>query len=150
MSIELPIVSTIEAAHCNAIDEVNRWRGHCIELFARIEKTLIEALEKNGAAATPALLPRIAAVSALPGVKPKLNAKLEKLRGLAEDRNLIVHSTSTVWIDGNGGWLWAFTFTPAGKAKVSTISHWDRDRAQAFEKQLSSVEQSLRAQLNPR
>jgi hypothetical protein len=68
---------------------------------------------------------------------------------LAEHRNQIVHSTSSVWIDANGDWLWAYTFTPAGKAKSPLIGHWEQERARAFETRLSSIEKSLRAQLLP-
>ena len=45
MTIHDPIVSDLANDHRRAIDEVNSWRGHCIDCFARIELAVVEALD---------------------------------------------------------------------------------------------------------
>jgi len=145
MSHEQRIISDITSAHEDAIADVNRWWGHCLELFARIEQTLAEKLVANQRTVPQAILAKLSAVAELL-TRPKAKT-LERLRQLAEARNLIVHATSSVWIDANDNWLWAYRFIPTGKDKAPIEGHWDRHRARAFEKELSSMAQSLRDQL---
>jgi hypothetical protein len=149
-----PIHSELAKAQCAAVDDVNRWRGHCIECFARIEQALgtaLAALAADGRASEikqPAMFgARLAALHqalALPAFAPetqKARATLDGLEAYLGRRNAIVHGVGKAWIDGRGEWMWAYRFQPFKRdAETGQI---ERDEAEAMERELASQGQSL-------
>lgn len=145
-----------DSAHSAAIDDVNRWRGHCIECFARIDEAAAKALEAMASdkpdanIKTPHLFgQRIAALRmALEGkpvaakAGPILKA-LDQLRPILDQRNTIVHATGSVWIDAKGRWLWRYCVTPSGRNRTQENGTIDRDEALAMEKQLGPFGRSF-------
>lgn len=157
MSVELPIKLSTAQAHEAAIDDVNRWRGHCIECFARLERGMGEALESiAGASPSSKRIPftfgdkakalRSATSPAGPFAKARLLKALHAADELLDQRNRIVHACGRVWIDGAGGWAWIYRFKPVGKAEEMGI--FEQKAARQFETQLASTSQSLCAQLH--
>jgi len=153
MSAELPIPIDVKQVHRTAIDDVNRWRGHCVELFARVEQELASALAAlNAGKIPPALAAKMARLDEIVApAGPSPNAKLEKtltqLAPLAEHRNLVVHARSSVWVNDRSKWLWAYVFTPSGKGSCEQVGHWTEDEALKFKDELSRTAQSLCSQL---
>ena len=152
MSVELPIELSAAQAHEAATDDVNRWRGHCVERFARLERSMGEALVAmaNSSQASkrgPLTFGEKAKAlgSAISPGGPFANARLLKaLQGadaLLNQRNLIVHASGKVWIDAAGNWAWAYRFNPAGKA--AEIGIYEQKAAHQFEVQLTRSSQAL-------
>ena len=156
MSVELPIELSASQAHEHATDDVNRWRGHCIECFARLERGMGEALELiAGASRSSKRVPLTfgdkakALRSAISPDGPFANARLLKALqdadALLDQRNRLVHASGKVWIDGAGGWAWAYRFKPAGKAEELGI--YEQKAAHQFEVQLARSSQGLCSRL---
>ena len=156
MSVELPIEFSVSQAHENATDDVNRWRGHCIECFARLERSMSEALESMaGTSRSSKRVPLTfgdkakALRSAISPGGPFANARLlnalQDADALLDQRNRIVHASGKVWIDGAGGWAWAYRFKPAGK--VEEVGIYEQKAAHRFEVQLARSSQGLCARL---
>lgn len=157
MSVELPISPSLDEAHGAALDDVNRWRGHCVELYARIERAIGETLlsvaeSKQPAKRPPEMFgPRLKALRALVGPDGEhRNSDLFKRLAAVEDelgfRNFIVHASGSVWIDAKNNWLWSYRFDPGGKGEDVT-GHIDRSEAGDLEKRLASAAKSLGARL---
>ena len=146
MSIHQQITAGIQETQRTAIDDVNRWRGHCLERFARIEQALARWLAPYGKV-PPALAAKIAAAKAHIEPKSRLSKSLERLAQLSEHRNLIVHACGSVWIDDRGQWLWAFRFTPSGKDKGEQAGQWFKGEAHDFEQNLAKTVRSICDQL---
>jgi hypothetical protein len=126
MSAELPISRTTDQAYSAAVDDVNRWRGHCIECCARIERATGKALAAVSAAhpKPPPIMfgERMKALRAL--VEPQGShsnpALLKCLVDIEDDlalRNVFVHATGSVWIHPTRGWLWSYRFDPMQKGR---------------------------------
>lgn len=152
MSVERPIILSAAQAHEAAIDDVNRWRGRCVECFARLERGMGEALELiAGASSTLKRVPftfgdKVKALrSAISPAGPFANARLLKaLQGadeLLDQRNRIVHASGKVWIDAAGNWAWAYRFKPAGRSE--DIGNYEQKAAYQFEGQLARSSQAL-------
>jgi hypothetical protein len=157
MSVELPISPSLDQAYRAAVDDVNRWRGRCVELYARIERAIGETLlsvaeSKQPAKRPPEMFgPRLKALRALVGPDGEhRNSDLaERLAAFDSDvnhRNLIVHASGRVSIDAKNNWLWSYRFDSGGKGQDVT-GHIDRGEAGDLEKRLASTAKSLGARL---
>lgn len=156
MSIELPIGLSPAQAHERATDDVNRWRGHCLESFARLERSMGEALDL-AAAVSPSSKKapvtfgdkvkalRSAVSSEGEWSNPRLAKALQEAGPLLEQRNRIVHASGKVWIDAVGNWAWSYRFKPAGKA--DDVGLYEQKAAHQFEVQLARVSQGLCSRL---
>jgi hypothetical protein len=156
MSVELSIELSTAQAHEAAIDDVNRWRGHCMECFARLERSMGEALVamasvSQGSRPVPYTFGgKVKALQeALSPDGPFANSSilkaLQDAGALLDQRNRIVHASGKVWIDGAGGWAWTYRFKPAGK--VEEFGIYEKKAARQIELQLAKSSQSLCGQL---
>jgi hypothetical protein len=162
MNLETSIDRPLKAAHRDATDDANRWRGHCIDCFARIEKAVAETLrtlsksERHGASVKePSLFGRRIEALRLaisPGGPFQAEGRdvgkaLAKLAPWLEQRNNIVHGVGTVWISGSGDWLWRYCYIGNTKNNRSEMGMIDRNLAEEMEAELSGGAQSLCAHL---
>lgn len=159
MSVELPISRSCKDLHCEAIDSVNRWRGHCTELFARIDAAataMLEALAGTGAQVkTPhlfgqrmaALRDALASHEQVAGQSRSILKKLDALDPYLKQRNILIHSTGSVWFNANGEWLWRYSLSSSGKTRATENGSFERGEAVAMEKKLASLGSSFCAQL---
>jgi hypothetical protein len=145
-----PSLPLPETPHSAAIHDVNRWRGHCIDLFARIDEAVAASLEVMAAKNPKANVrtshlfgQRVAALRAALQPDQPFAAKagpvlkaLDKLEPLLTQRNILVHATGSVWIDARGRWLWRYCVTPSGRNRVQEKGTIDRDEASAIENKL--------------
>ena len=146
MTVELPISSAIQDARREAIDDSNRWRGHCIELFARADGMIAAALSGEGLTSA-SLAGRVDALKKQASSE-KLTQTLDALREMIEVRNLLAHAVSKVWIEDHRGWLWAYRFRPAGKGKTDQRGYWSDAEAREFEDRLRRTVQRLASYLS--
>ena len=158
MSVELPIEKRLSDAVRAATDDINRWRGCCIEQFARIEETAISGLfalaadGKDSDIRTPTMFgARLQALrDSLSGERPYAGVgrdvikALDRLDRLKDKRNILVHGMGTVWIDGSGRWLWRYCFTPPGKARTPEEGVIACAEAIEMEGALKSIARSFR------
>ena len=153
MSVELPISPPLDQAHRAAVDDVYRWRGRCVELYARVERAIGETLlsvteSKQPAKRPPEMFgPRLKALRALVGPDGEhrnsdLADRLAAFDGDFNHRNLIVHASGSVWIDAKNNWLWSYRFDPGGKGQ-DVVGQIDRSEAEVLEKRLARFAQSL-------
>ena len=158
MSAELPISLTVEQAHHLAVDEVNRWRGHCIESYARIERAAEKTLDVVAAAKQQSKRPpimfgdRIKALQTLfgPGGEhsdTSLSQCLAKLSEALALRNCLVHSTGHVRVDPKGDWVCTYRFDPMRKGEKEQVVHLERACAKTIEQSLTHVGRSLCSRL---
>ena len=160
MSVDLPISLSPRDMHREAIDDVNRWRGHCTDLFARIDAAVAETLEVLAETGAPVKTPHLfgqrmpamrdALASDLPfAVKSGPILKMFDALGphLAR-RNIIIHATGSVWINPGGAWLWRYCVTPSGKNRSQEQGSIDRCEALAIEKELAPMCRSFCDQLS--
>ena len=159
MSVHVPIDRSVSDAHRAATDDVNRWRGHCIESYARLEREVTTTL------AAMAMMPesklsvphnfgdKVKSLRVLlePGghfARPKLARDLDAF--FADHlgrRNLLVHATGKVMLDVNGNWIWSFRFLPSAKDSQLICDSFKQDEAHTIEKSLARRTQSLGGQL---
>jgi hypothetical protein len=153
-----PIIAELRNAHREATDDFNRWRGRCVDCFARIEEAIkatlsamASATERGESVRIPPLFgQRVEALqkaidSAGPFAqegKSVRKALLEIERWLA-NRNLLVHGVGSIWINASGEWLWSYRFASNGKALVRETGVIDQDIGRAMEKALASGTRSL-------
>lgn len=156
MSVEIPIELSAAQAHEAAIDDVNRWRGRCVECFARLERAIADALEATiGASSSSKRVPLTfgdkakALRAAISPDGPFADARLLKAfhdaEPLLDQRNLLVHACGKVWIDAGGNWAWSYRFKPAGKA--DHVGLYEQKAAHQFELQLARASQGLCSRL---
>jgi hypothetical protein len=134
----------LKEAHRQAIDEANRWRGRCVNLFARGELVIGEALlaETNAKPLPMLLSQRITKLVALIDGQPKKRRALESFELQIGDRNAIVHGSGKVFVDGNGQWL----LTLHAVDRAGPIhQHILQDDAEQRARQLKSVVDRLAA-----
>ena len=158
MTVQVAIEHTLADTHGAAIDAVNRWRGHCVELYARLEyevtRTLSEmAARPNSTVSVPhnfgeKVNKLRAAVDALgPHPSEEVVEALTSLTAHFERRNMLVHASGRVWIDPKGNWLWRYRFQPSGKARPQETGSFERDEALEIEQSLSRGSRSLAGHL---
>ena len=158
MTVQLPIESALKDTHLAAIDAVNRWRGHCVERYARLEHEVTTTL--SAMAAAPGSTVRVphnfrekvkslrAAITADGSfANPKLAKALDSFEDHLTRRNMLVHASGKVWIDGKGEWLWRYQFQPSGKGKTVEVGCFEEQEARAIEEALARESQSLGGQL---
>ena len=158
MTLQLPIEHTLADTHGAAIDAVNRWRGHCVELYARLEyevtRTLSEmAARPNSTVSVPhnfgEKVKKLRASVDADGPHPSDDI-VETLASLAahfERRNMLVHASGRVWIDRKGNWLWRYRFQPSGKGRPQETGSFEEDEALEIEQSLSRGSRSLAGHL---
>lgn len=107
MNAPADISGLLKETHRRAIDDANRWRGLCVNLFARGELVIGEALlAKLASKPLPLLLSqRISRLSGLVEKQPKQASALKDFERHIDDRNVIVHGSGKVYVDGQGQWL---------------------------------------------
>lgn len=147
----MPIELTVKQAHHGAWNEVNRWRGHCIERFARIEQSAGRALGAMGGSKVPHTFgDKIKALASAMGPdSPRAHSRIAKTLADAvdvfEQRNRLVHSTGRVLLDSHGHWVWQYQFQPSGKPEVTGF--FNEKEALEMEQRLHRMSQSLCALL---
>jgi hypothetical protein len=147
MTVEFPISLSTQEAQRAAIDDVNRWRGHCIELFARADDVIRIALAQREDARIPgSLAGRLEVLKK--GSPPKLVETLDELKEMVDLRNILAHAVSKVWISDKHAWLWAYRFKPTGSGKSEQLGHWCDADARKFEQKLRKVVQRLSGYLS--
>jgi len=80
-----------------------------------------------------------------PFANARLLKALQDADALLDQRNRLVHASGKVWIDGAGGWAWAYRFKPAGK--VEEFGIYEQKAARQFEVQLARSSQGLCSRL---
>ena len=122
VTVVLPVAPTLLDVHRSAIEDANRWRGHCIESYARLEwgaHRTIEALPKVPGSKMPTVfgerLKRLTALFSETGLqpRPKIYELLIEAGPLLAMRNLVVHGVGSVFVDAHGHWLWYYRFQPS-------------------------------------
>ena len=103
VNIQLSLID----AHRQAIESANCWRGRTVNLFARGELIIAQALlaEKDGKALPMLLSQRISRLSRSVAADMKKAAALNAFEQLSPDRNAIVHGSGSVYVDRDGKWL---------------------------------------------
>ncbi|RST29990.1 hypothetical protein HMF7854_03470 [Sphingomonas ginkgonis] len=139
--------------HRQATDEINCWRGHCLDWFARVEQASFEVMEamvaKNLQTHNPATFgARLAALEEALADHPSAVAKkclaaLLDLRAPLKLRNAIVHSTGSIWFDQKGRWLWRYRFRSAATRHSVETGAIDQADARELLKTLSGSGRSL-------
>jgi hypothetical protein len=158
VTVHLPIERALGDAHGAANDAVNRWRGHCVERYARLEYEVTGALSAMAAAPdSKVTVPhnfgekvkklRAAIDPGGPFARSKLAKALDNFSDHLSRRNMLVHATGKAWIDGKGEWLWRYRFQPSGKGRVMEIGCFEQGEALEIEKTLARDSQSLGGQL---
>ena len=162
MTIEQPISQSLHDAHRAAVDDVNRWRGYCVDKYSRAEAALREAIEvmlvhPDGAGLKrPSLFGQHVEVMASavaaggPFAEPgsKVSAALARCANGFAQRNIVTHAVSSVWLDRQGQWLWRYEFLPAGKGKTVVTGALRQDAAKQLEGDLKSSIKRLEDQLH--
>ena len=144
-----------------ANDDLNRWRGRCVHLFAQIEEALGETINLLIAVGQDPAIKRQAlfgqrfdtVCAAFADGRPYAKAgkqvltALEHLAPQIDLRNIVVHATGNVLLDCRGNWTWHYRFVPSGKAAKVTEAYLPKDEAEQHEKALAAGGRSLRDRL---
>ena len=150
MTFHVPI-DTQGRDHKHATDEVNRWRGHCIDCFARIELAMVVSLEELIASGRMTSLKR----TTLFGLRVEMLRKallddtfgkkavpprkaLEALRPVLVRRNALVHGVGKIWIGHGGEWLWQYRFIDNASGQTGTTGEITSLEANEIERILTS------------
>jgi hypothetical protein len=156
MTALLPIDAVPTDLHRQATDDVNRWRGRCVECFARIEQAVDEAvaaIEASGREKSVRRVPMFGAridmlrdalkTQSFAPLGKKVLKALEEIEPYLKRRNALVHGVGRVWIDGRANWLWTYEFSPAGKAPKAERDMFDQIAGEKLESELSKQARSL-------
>lgn len=153
MSEQLPVTLTFEQAHWTAISEVNCWRGHCMELNARLDRAVTSALLAWHCEAIPQTWgDRLQLLRKLTGEEgkrsdPKLHDLATALSNLRDEwRDRMAHATSTVHLDANNQWVWHFSLPkqPGRPEDRGSLGQADGSR---IERELKDKVNTLRGRL---
>ena len=113
MSVHTSFPSTFRQAHERAVEDVNRWRGHCMELHARYEQavkdSLLPRLDGEQMPQTFERCVKSLATLLKKAASPASNKivdALTELQKLREWRDRLAHATSMVHLDTNREWIW--------------------------------------------
>lgn len=146
--------------HQIARDEIDGWRGRCIDYFARIEKrtgvVLAEAISCGfPVKQRPLAGPRLSEIETLrtscPGTAKQeslLTAAIDGWKSVEPRRTFIAHGELTVLLDQRGIWNARFDLTRF-KRRESIDERWTltRDEAAAFELMLKRSFEKISQQL---
>jgi hypothetical protein len=156
MTAHLSIDAVPDDLHRQATDDVHRWRGRCVDCFARIEQGV------DGAVAAMAASGREASVRRAPmfGLRiemmrsalstasfaqhgQKALKALEHIEPHLRLRNPMVHGVGRVWIDARGNWLWTYEYLPSGKNSQVERGMIEQVTGERLESELSRQARSL-------
>ncbi|MCY7281530.1 MAG: hypothetical protein LH610_11680 [Sphingomonas bacterium] len=126
MTTDPPIAASLRDVHRAAVEDVNRWRGHCVDHFARIESCMAKVAAAMLAHPDGTALKRptlfgghvstlknaVAADGPFATVGSKLRAALEQCEPAFAARNFLIHGTGRVLIDEPGAWVWLYQYQP--------------------------------------
>src|SRR5689334_16693781 len=113
MTVQAPIELPLSDNYRAAIDAVNRWRGHCVERYARLEYEVTATLSAmaalpNSKIAVPHTfaekLKRLRA-AVEPGQAfgdPRIAKALDNFGCHFARRNMLVHASGKIWSDEKG------------------------------------------------
>ena len=158
MTLQGPIEIQVSENYEAAVNAVNRWRGHCVERYARLEYEVTKTLSAMAAAPNSAVtvphnlgekLKRLRA-AVQPGEAfgdQRIAKSLDKLETHLERRNMLVHASGKIWIDAKGDWLWQYRFQPSAKGSTIEIGYLDAKEAIRIEEELAHEGKSLGGQL---
>ena len=158
MTVHLPIERTLNEARDKAIDAVNRWRGHCVERYARLEDEVTTTLSAMASMSDAKVnvphnfgdkVRTLRTAIAAEGIfsRPRLCKALESFETHLARRNMLVHATGKIWTDSKGDWLWRYRFQPSGKNSSIQIGYVEKDEAIEWEEGLARESRSLVDQL---
>src|SRR5687767_6237669 len=147
MSIELPISPSLVDAHRAAVDEVNCWRGRCVDHYARIEARMTDALAAVAAhpdgldtrdphmfgAKAKKLVELVSDGARFHANGKDLRTALEQAKTVLAARNSIIHATGNVLVGLHGEWAWLYRFQPSGTDKAPQDGSYDRESANVFQ-----------------
>jgi hypothetical protein len=150
-----PVIAlTFEQSLHQAVAEVNRWRGHCLELHARLERAVNAALRHwqpecplpQKFADRLKALARLAAADG-PHANKSLVSTIDQLQELrSEWRDRLAHATSAVHLDQARDWIWHFSMPRSG-GKIDDSGAITRCDGEELESRLSKAVNALRSQL---
>lgn len=158
MNVETSIDRPLKAAHRDAIDDVNRWRGHCMDCFARIDESVAETLralaksERQGTSVKTPLLFGLRIEALRKAISPsgsfhtegrEVSKALTKLESFLAQRNTLVHGVGTIWINASGDWLWRYRYVANSKNCPAEEGAIDRESAESMEIALASGTRSF-------
>jgi len=157
MTVHVPIESLSTDAYSAALAAVNRWRGHCVERYARVEYEITRTLSAMAAVPDSNVsvphnlrekVTKLRAAVDSSGLfkRPKITKALDDFEVHLTRRNMLVHATGKVWIDAKGDWLWRYRFQ-SGKGSPLEIGCFEQNEAHKIEKSLAQDSQSLGDQL---
>jgi len=134
--VEMPV--PLKDAHHQAIEQVNAWRGRCVNLFARGENIIGKALlAQPDPKSMPMLLSqRNKRLTAIVDGDTKKTAALEAFQLIASRRNAIVHGNGKVYVAPCGHWL--LRLEMIDRSGVVT-EHFTKAEADAHAKELKKA-----------
>ena len=161
MTIQEPISKSLHDAHAEAVNDINRWRGYCLDRYSRAEAGLRQAIgvmrdHPDGARLKrPSLFGQhvevmtaaVALDGPFAGPGSKVRDALAKCANGFTHRNIVTHAVGSVWLDRHGSWLWHYEFHPAGKGKPVLTGTLTQLEAKQLERELKSTFQSLDSHL---
>ena len=155
MAEELQIISTVQEAHDAAVREVHRWRGHCVDLYARLERGLTLTIDSLGiAVGTNASvfgerLKRVTSAVTPEGSHPhaKTSAALRETLDHTKRRNMLVHAVGGVFIDARGDWFWRYNYQPSKAKAPPENGSFSRSEGERMEAELEEKVRSICAHL---
>lgn len=142
MNAPADIPQLLQEAHRRAIDDANRWRGQCVNQFARGEMAIGKALlvAEPGKKLPMLLSQKIEALCKKCPAETKRQKALVEFHELADQRNALVHGDGKVFIDQRGRWL--LSLRSLSRMDVSTTTFLEDD-ASIFSERLQKVVQQL-------
>ena len=143
--------------------EIETWRGHCLDVFAKGERVVgqtLESLRLSAKGATTIKLRHLAGQRADDlakhisdsGISAKqaksVASALASWREFEERRNYLAHAVSTVTLDAKGGWFVLFDMT-VYRSDQGAAQRWALGATEAaqFAHQLEASGKHLSAQL---
>jgi len=141
-------IESLKSAHRAAVERANCWRGRCVNLFARGERVISQALLASPQGAKLPMLnsQRLDRLSKASVDKPRLSKALAEFGELADVRNIIVHGESRVYIDVNEQWLLRFECIGRTGASQRSI---DQAEGEKLVRQIHKSVQRLEGLLSP-
>lgn len=154
MTVQPTIELTFDQTLHVAIADVNRWRGHCLELHARLERAINAALRHwQPTCPLPQKfserlkeLHRLTAADG-PHANEGLAKLIDQLRKLRSDwRDRLAHATSTVHLDEARQWIWHYSMPRPGR-DIEDSGAIGRQAGEQLESDLASAVNALRSRL---
>lgn len=151
MTAQHPFESELDREHRRKVDEVNRWRGRCVDCFARIERSIVitlDALVRDGkmtALECPSMfggrveMMRLALDGDTFGKKTKLPRQaLANLEEALVRRNALVHGVGRIWVGRGDEWLWQYRLLSNRSGHLDEAGTIDSVEANSMEQSLAS------------